>query len=828
MPPATGEGTAGMAARGWVGTALDGAVMPIGAGLAIGLGAARVITPEWVVGGAPLVAAYPKNVELEAATLGTIGAGLAAAAAAWRPGRAVAVVLAAVGYALLAVSAPRALPIGLPVLGLAAALAVALDGVISRPATSLAADRPAAARAWLVVIGVLLFALCSTPITIDVYHHGEVLLSARDLLAGGRPFVTYQWMHGATDSVVAALWMLLTGKSGSSPMALMIATNIALGVAACYLLARRAVGGALATMVGVGLLAVVAAFGSQLYLLLGLRSAGMMVFLGVAVGVIASPAWRGLLAGMAIALAHVYRIDAGLFGALALAAVVAVQSLCAAPTWPGRAVAALRGGMAVAAGAGLALGGLRILLGWPDAAWFAYVLGPLPRLHAICNGLPYPWPGQAAPLLGAAGAVALALPAILLAAAVRAGLRAVRHDGVPVDAARLELLTFLAVFALAAMHTALGRSDMPHLLHWTLPVLFATGLLCAADWLRRVAVPPRRAHVILAVVSAALAADVLLDRRHLPRQLLEHLRPNPPVGACADTRFTPLEARGKTNARFIDATCATRRILAEHGVTRLVIDDGAPWYFEQFGMPLPSPYYAWYLARTPADQQAAIADMRRLQAQAVLQPRDFGAVEVYDVPTAHLAPIVAAYLRGRSDGAPAVDTPIGRLVLWNAPPAPPGEAWRGPFDATLAAAFDGAVYDPVTRFLDATGWAFDPTAAAPLAALSLIQPPRIAGADLRTGIERRDVEALLGTHAARGTGWRFVTRLAPGGWRDPALGLLLVGGDGRQRFAPIEAMPVRELPRRAGAMWDDLSARVDAAEALGRADRAAALASATD
>ena len=49
-----------------------------------------------------------------------------------------------------------------------------------------------------------------------------------------RPFVTFQWPHGATDTGVAALWMLVTGKSGSSPMALAIATNIALGVATLY------------------------------------------------------------------------------------------------------------------------------------------------------------------------------------------------------------------------------------------------------------------------------------------------------------------------------------------------------------------------------------------------------------------------------------------------------------------------------------------------------------------------------------------------------------------------------------------------------------------
>ena len=811
-----------MKGRGWGEVAVDGALVPIGVGLAVGLLAARVITPAWVVGGAPLVVAYPKNVEIGAATLGVIIGGLAGALTAWRAGRAVAAALAAVGYVLLAASYPLALPIGLPVAVAAAALAVALDRATARPPAAPSADRPGAARAWLLVISLLLFVRCVAPVAVDVFHNGEILVSARDLLAGGRPFVTFQWMHGATDTGVTALYMLLTGKTGSSPVVLSVVTNIALGLLACYLLARRAVGAALATAVGIGLLAVAGAFGKYAELWLGLRSAGMMIFLGAAVAVYGTATWRGLCAGIAVGLAHIYRIDAGLFGAAALAAMVAVRALLGAPTWRGRLLLALRSGLAVAAGALLALAASRLLLGWPGAAWYAYVLGPLPRLHAINNGLPYPWPGQSTPIAGAVAVAALALPVVLLASAARAVIEATRRDRNALDVARLELLAFLAVFAVGAIHTALGRSDGPHLLHWTLPVLFVAILLCAADWLREVAAPPRRAHVILAAVAAVLAIIVVRDPRQLPRQLVEHLRPNPPVGACADRMFTPLEAAKPGTAAFIDAACATQQLLAARGVSRLVIDDGAPWYVEQFHMPLPTRFYAWYLARAPADQLAAIDDLRHLDAQGLLHPRGFGAVEIYDVPTPHHAPIVAAYLRGRSDGAPVIDTPVGRVVLWNAPPVV-SEPWLGPFDGALAAGFDGAVYDPVTRFFDASGWAYDPATAGPLADLVLIQPAGSVGGDVRRGFDRPDVAAALSATAGPGTGWRAVTRLAPGAWRESPFGLEIVAGDGRQRFVPFEAMAVRELPRRAGAMWDDLAAQVDAAETLGRADRAAAL-----
>src|SRR5205807_2513078 len=100
---------------------------------------------------------------------------------------------------------------------------------------------------WLAVpvVGALAaaaFVLAIESLEIDVFHHGEVLASALDLLQGGQPFKTFIWPHGLHDTGLAALWILVTGKIGTSPVALARATCRALGIVSTYCLARRLLG----------------------------------------------------------------------------------------------------------------------------------------------------------------------------------------------------------------------------------------------------------------------------------------------------------------------------------------------------------------------------------------------------------------------------------------------------------------------------------------------------------------------------------------------------------------------------------------------------------
>ena len=90
---------------------------------------------------------------------------------------------------------------------------------------------------------------------IDLFHHGEVIASALDLLGGGTPFRTFFWSHGLSDTGVAALLIGLTGNRGLGTIVLLHAINAALLVATLYVLARGLIRDPLAACLAATLLA---------------------------------------------------------------------------------------------------------------------------------------------------------------------------------------------------------------------------------------------------------------------------------------------------------------------------------------------------------------------------------------------------------------------------------------------------------------------------------------------------------------------------------------------------------------------------------------------
>ena len=86
------------------------------------------------------------------------------------------------------------------------------------------------------VVAVWVFLINLHPRVLDLFHHGEVITSALDLLDGGVPFRTYHWPHGLSDSGVAALLIELTGNKGLGTIILLGGITCVLGLAAVFLL----------------------------------------------------------------------------------------------------------------------------------------------------------------------------------------------------------------------------------------------------------------------------------------------------------------------------------------------------------------------------------------------------------------------------------------------------------------------------------------------------------------------------------------------------------------------------------------------------------------
>jgi hypothetical protein len=718
------------------------------------------------------------------------------------------------------------------------------------------------ARGWAtaLLVGALAaaafaFTVGPPPLTIDTYHHGEVLSTAVDLLRGGRPFATLLWPHGAHDSGLTAAWILATGKVGTSPVALAWASCCALGVVAAYLAARRLLGSRAAALAVCLVMAAAPLLTDQAQIEAGslaLYQLGELFF--VVLGFVAVTSRRhDLLAGLCFGLAYLFRIETALYGTLAALAVIAHRDLVAAEEPWARGVKAAAGSvLRLFGGAALVLAAARLILGWPGAEWYAYTLGDLPRYHRDAMGFPLPWPRQGVArspqeVLWLNRTLArLLLTLLLLVQALRELLERPRRRARSLAASeRTASLLFVAVFAAAAAKTAIDRSDVGHVTQWSELPLLAAACLAFVAWRERRSWPrPRSALALVLLIAlldfgnlgfkiralrdpaaAAAAASVRWDG------LVEHLAPDPPAGGCADRTFTPGEGRLPANRRFIADTCAAEATLRAHGVTRLMIADSASWYYVRFRMPWPTRYFALARAYTPARQLELLRELRASRPQALLLAHGYGALGDFDIPDAVRVSVVDAYLRSRRRGVAVTPTPLGDLFFWDEPAGCMPAALPGALAPRAELTPELVAYQPASGLLFARGWAIDGAAPGPLAALTLRGAPPGAGAELELGRNRDELATGLQREALRHAGWELAVR----GWRprrgaspgpEDAMVLDAVAQGGGTSRVRLDLTGARILGPLSGAEWHGLGEAIDRAAAMGRADRAAALAAA--
>ena len=634
------------------------------------------------------------------------------------------------------------------------------------------------------------------------------------------------------------------GKVGTSPVALAAATCGALGVVTAYSVGRRVLGTRGEALVVCGLLAlapfVLRTDDGRTDLVVALQQLGKLLFVALAFAAVTAPRRaRPLSAGVWLGLAHLFRIETAAYGAVAAAAVL-VYRRCdeAGATSRGALarVAACGGSLAwLMVGAAAVLGTVRLALGWPGSEWFAYTLGALPRYHRDAVGIPFAWPWRSPYPAWASPQVSVAWLVFVVLLAVQAA-RAVRARGAPsMLHAGTGALVFLATFAALAMRSSLERSDAAHVLQWSAFPLLGALLFVVALLRDRLGWSRATAAVVAVVViglfdfgtlgasrprlrsPAALARGVTAQWR----LAAEHLAPNPPQGACADTMFTASEARLAVDRRFIQDTCAVEALLRAHHVRDLVIAHSAPWYYVRFGLPLPTRYFAFARAYTPTAQLELTDDLRARRPQALLQVAGYGALPQFDVPDALRVPVVDAWLRERRRGATALATPLGRLVLLNEPaPAEAGPEAAPADPAGVLLVTDMVAYEPMAGVLFARGWAVD-TDGRSLRALAVAEPA-LEG-DVECGLDRPDLTAALRT-AAASSGWELALRLTPTTWEAlrarGRLELEATRDDGRRAHVALDLTPARVTGRLSGREWEALPAAVDRATALGRADRA--------
>lgn len=755
-------------------------LVPFGCALAAAALVTAVVPPRWNAPGLPFFLGHPKNVESAATAAAFLTAVAAAAAGTHRRSLQL---MAAAGLAVLLarghlrVLAAAWLPlagafVGPTVLGATPRDRRAEDATtpdVARPLGALAAG----------VLAVAGFVVGTEPLSIDVFHHGEVLGSALDVLHGGIPFKSYVWPHGVHDTGLAALWIAASGKIGTSPVALARATCRAFGVLAAYAFAARLLGRRSAALGVAAVLALMPLHGTlpgpaecpdMLYQL------GILAFVIAALlALVAERRGASVAAGALLACGHLFRIETALYGAVAAVALLASRVIAPADSGCPLAVRVRRCGLALgglALGAAAVLGASRLALGWPDGAWFAYTFGELPRYHRDAVGIPFPWPlrGELAdstlPHRGAALAWLCFVLALGVATARAVALRAPAR----------EILVFVTTFAFLATRSSLDRSDTGHFLQWATFPLVAVVLLLVVR--ARDARWPRAARAVLLVAALlwidgpvvraapllAAPSALVATARERWRATIEHLAPNPPIGPCADTTMTALEAARPKNAHFLAAVCDLETLLRRHDARGLVIAHSAPWYYVRLGLRPPTRHFAFSRAYTPRVQRELVEDLRAAHPMALLRVHGFEALEIFDVPDAVRVPVVDAYLRARTGGVRPYATPLGEVYFWNEPGSDDPPTLRMPSEETVD-------YPDAGRRL-VFGWTTDHGASFPLVS----------------------------------TGDRSYATI-----------------DGRSIRTSVTSARSRTLPRLDGDVWRDLAADVDRASALGASDRAEAL-----
>lgn len=851
--------------------------VPIGAAIATGVLVASLVPPAWRAAGQPWFEGHAKNVEQAGVAAGLLLGGATRLLVHTRRGRMLAGLLAAIGTSLVLVRGPAFLFWSGPEILLGVLLATSLSDtwfvetapseppLASPMPPALGSDqaqpRPARASPWswsrwaapflIAVLAAQVGVLALSPLPVDVFHDGEVLSSAVDLVQGGRPFETFLWPHGLHDTGLAALWILITGKIGTSPVVLARATCAALGIWAAYLLASRLTGSrgqALAVSAALALATFITNPSGEPDLL-SVYHLGVLFFVVLGFTVLTSSrAHREFLAGASFGAGYLFRLETGIFGAAAAIAVLLVGIIDQTEGTIRRRCRD-RAKALLAFGSGLAAFLIlwRLAFGWPGAAWFEYTLLELPRYHRDALGKTASWGGNLTFGDGPSspeGRVLLGwLIFVLLLLVHTAGALSSKRTGTPRERERTTQIVFLSVFALLATRSALDRSDPQHVFQWTvLPVL---GILLVASTRigEELRWRPGRSTALVFSCVLILSFIRLEDRPGVRggaaehglasswRSLAEHLSPNPPSGPCGDRMFTPAETGLAVNRRFIRDTCQFQRLLEEHGVTRLAMTHSAPWYQVRFHLPLLTRYFAIARAYTPDQQFELVEDLRSGRPQALLRAHGYRAVSAFDIADELRAPVVGSYLRARRKGVPSTPTPLGELFLWNEAASCATSPQKGDEGPGIQITAAWTAYQPMTGLLHAQGWARDRAGQA-LVSLGLGDAPSLISPDLEYGLFRppRRIRpdptgsTLIGSTQ---TGWELSARLPPGlglndlAGRDP-VELVGVAADGALARFRIDVESARVMPPLTGPEWQGLDATVRKAERLGAADRSLA------
>lgn len=399
-----------------------------------------------------------------------------------------------------------------------------------------------------------------------------------------------------------------------------------------------------------------------------------------------------------------------------------------------------------------------------------------------------------------------------------------------------EQLIFVALFAISATRSALGRSDGGHFLQWSIFPVLATFLIAFRLVAKRFDWPALKTAPLL---SLCLAMPLALSHglgliSHLRavsedwRILVEELSPNPALGACHDTTFTAAEDLIPRDAAFVRDTCVFEELLRRKGITLLMIDHSAPWYYVRFGIRPFSRFYAPERAYIPDRQLELVDDIRKYRPQALLKADSYGALAEFDVPNALRIPIVDAYLVERLKGFPTIHTPLGLLYLLNEPtPRAQGlqqlATFTGYTNLSPPISIATSVYTPTAGLLFIEGTAREGIGLQGWRVVELNSAKGTLDANLVYGSSPDNLSRYAPMPRLLAGGWELRTRVSQIQWQALKKGRTVdveaVLATGQHVRVPLDLAETTELAKLSGKEWRHTASKVELAGEWGRFDR---------
>ncbi|MBE9527675.1 MAG: hypothetical protein IME99_00385 [Proteobacteria bacterium] len=503
------------------------------------------------------------------------------------------------------------------------------------------------------------------PRKLDLHHHGERFTSALDFADGGIPFVTYFWPHGLHDTGITTLAFKLFGTADFPTLLIADAFSLSFDTVTVLLLALGMGLGYYSILVMASLLLFnytldPGPFSQLLFVIPAflLYAKGKRWFCFV-------------LSGFVLFVAHLYRIEAGIYGAMAIAGLGCLQLFASAVSKDFTAVKLRARNLALFVVAIFAsMGAAYVLLGWPGPEWYKVIFGTLPKFMADSTGFPFPLPLDSENYrLGLKG---VRFATVYYTAVV--GLLALTTVFVVRRLKDLKesdyFFVLLVLLSVVSLRTAFGRSDFMHI-HQYSNFIYLLLLLYISRGVVRAGLGPKRKVAIVALLfifcnfwtgsfnnTPHIRHDkVLTESSNI---FADYKSPRP--AQCSSGIFSAKQLKMRQYRAYDNSVCGTKEILDIFEIKsgELLVTHSASLIYPSLGLKPPTGYYCLGWAITPEMQRGLIAELEASNVKVILTSKKYGE---YDIPDRVRLPIYHKWLQENFDLSTPIITPLGTLVF---------------------------------------------------------------------------------------------------------------------------------------------------------------------